>query len=139
MAAPKAGGAGGEEGRAGDQRLSRRHRLIHAGEFAEVFAQGNRYVGRLMVMWVCHAPEGPCRLGVVTSRRIGGAVIRSRARRRLREVFRLHRRALREAAAVVLVAKPGCAQAPWAELVEEFRRLAWRAGLSKSPESAGHS
>ena len=138
MAAPKASGGGDEEGRAGNHRLGRRHRLIHSREFAEVFAKGSRHAGRLMILGIFKAPDRPCRLGVVTSRRIGGAVIRNRARRRLREVFRLHREALRDVSAVILVARPGCAEAPWGELVEEFRRLARRAGIAKSPESAGN-
>ncbi len=75
------------------------------------------------------------RLGVVTSRRIGGAVERNRARRRLREVFRLHRAALRGPVDVVLVARAGCASAPWGELTQDFLRLARRAGLTADAEN----
>ena len=47
------------------------------------------------------SPGQSSRLGVVTSRKIGGAVARSRARRLLRESFRLHQRELAQAVDLV--------------------------------------
>ena len=119
--------------------LRRRHRLTHARDFEETFQQGQRFVGRYMILWTRAAPDASLRLGVVSSRRIGGAVTRNRARRRLREVFRLHRGMLTGKTDVVLVARSGCGMAPWEDLIEDFLRLSRRAGLNKKleGESAG--
>ena len=69
------------------------------------------------------------RLGVVASRRIGGAVKRNRARRLLRELFRRERKRMRGDFDVVLVARKEILDAEWEELVAELRRLAKAAGL----------
>jgi ribonuclease P protein component len=72
-------------------RLSRLSRLAQNRDFSRVRQTGQRLVlGCLIANWN-RLPEGmPPKLGVVTSKKIGGAVERSRARRLLRESFRLH-------------------------------------------------
>jgi ribonuclease P protein component len=75
------------------------------------------------------------RLGVTASRRVGGAVVRARCKRRLRELFRLHRDELSGLVLdVVINARGGCAGAPWEELRQDYlgcmRRL--RHGLESA-------
>ncbi len=120
----------------GDRRLGRRRRLLSSRCFQETFTQGRRYPGRYMILWTRQAPDAARRLGVVSNRRVGGAVERNRARRRLREVFRLNRGMLTGTADIVLVARAGCGAAPWRDLVEDFCRLARRAGIWKRVQSA---
>ena len=65
------------------------------------------------------AHEG--RFGVTATRRVGGAVARSRAKRRLRELYRIHRSEFEGYPADAVVnASPSCVSAPWAELEEDF-------------------
>jgi len=64
-----------------------------------------------------------CRVGVTASRRVGGAVIRSRCKRRLRELFRLHPEELSGTILdIVINARPECADAPWDDLRSDYRR-----------------
>jgi len=119
----------------GNRRLNRLQRLRFPAQFDEAYAGGRRYIGRRMVLWLRAGPDAALRLGVVTSRRIGPAVTRNRARRRLREVFRLNRWRLTGSVDVVLVARTGCDDAPWQELNGEFIALARRAGLIRDSES----
>ena len=62
-----------------------------------------------MVLYVLEGPSetasNPCALGVVTSRKIGGAVVRNRARRLLREAYRLNKHKLKPNLQIVLVAR----------------------------------
>lgn len=128
MAARPPPAESGAEPRRG--RFGRAQRLRSPVLFREAYEGGRRAVGRWMVLWARSGPDANRRLGVVSSRRIGGAVARNRARRRLREVFRRHRDRLTDSADVVLVARAGCAEAPWNELTEEFLRLARRVGIA---------
>ncbi|HIE10809.1 MAG TPA: ribonuclease P protein component [Kiritimatiellae bacterium] len=109
--------------------LSRGQRLRRPREFQEAYAQGRRWAGRYMVLWLRSGEGAALRLGVVASRRIGGAVKRNRARRLLRELFRRERKHMRGDCDVVLVARKELLDAGWEELVSELRGLARAAGL----------
>ena len=65
------------------------------------------------------------RLGIIASRRVGGAVERNRAKRRLRDLFRREapsraRDEGRRPMDVVVIARPGLIDAPFAILEEDF-------------------
>ncbi len=87
----------------------------------------------LRVTVLRRSDEEPARLGVVTSRRVGGAVQRNRTRRRLREIFRARRGEFAPGIWLVVVAKPGAAEAPFSELREEWLRLVKRLSILRDP------
>ena len=68
------------------------------------------------------------RLGVVASKRLGNAVARNRAKRRLRALFRLHQEALPEACDLVLIARRRALFDDWAVLEQRFLLTASRLG-----------
>jgi ribonuclease P protein component len=79
-----------------------------------------RRVGGL-IAFVAESEPGPPRVAVVAGRRIGGAVVRNRAKRRLREA--LAGAPMSEGRAYVVVAtSDAVAEAPWEDLVEWVRR-----------------
>ncbi|MEO0794273.1 MAG: ribonuclease P protein component [Verrucomicrobiota bacterium] len=70
----------------------------------------------------------PCRrLGVIASRRTGGAVQRNRAKRLLREAFRLNQHALPEHCDVILVARKELLDWSLEDLEKRFQDAAQRA------------
>ena len=73
--------------------------------------------------------EGPTRIGFITSKRVGGAVVRNTVRRRLREAVRGTRPQLCAGCWLVLVARHPAARASAAELADEWLRLARRASI----------
>ena len=90
-------------------------------------AEGRSVQGRLLRLSAALDPTGGAtRFGLVTSRRVGGAVIRNRVRRRLREICRLHRTMLAPGWLIVVVAKPAAVEASFSELREEWLILARR-------------
>jgi ribonuclease P protein component len=87
-------------------RFGRAARLKQGRDFARARQEGERLVvGSVIANWRRVEPGARSRLGVVTSSRIGGAVVRNRARRLLRECFRLHQHELTAAVDLVLVAR----------------------------------
>ena len=108
--------------------LSRNQRIRASRLFDEIFALRQRRQGRYLALWLKRGPETCRRLGVVAGRRIGGAVQRNRAKRRLREAFRLNRFRFRPDVDVVLVALPGILEASWQGLQDDLLGTAKRAG-----------
>lgn len=70
----------------------------------------------------------PARLGVVTSRRVGGAVERNAVRRRMREIFRLARPQVAPGTWMVVIAKRAAVGVTSAQLREEWMHVARKAG-----------
>jgi ribonuclease P protein component len=110
--------------------LHAKQRLRHTAQFQEAYAQDRRWHGRYMVLFLYANPAASLRLGVVASKRVGNAVERARAKRRLREAFRQHRAGFADSGHdVILVARRPILAAPWAEVVAELLKLAAQAGL----------
>ena len=69
------------------------------------------------------------RIGIITSRRIGNAVVRNSVRRRLREIVRAARPRMISGLWLVIVAKVPAAAAPFSALAEEWAQLARRGSI----------
>lgn len=110
--------------------LGAKQRLRRTGQFQEAYDQNRRVHGRHMVLFLHAAPDASSRLGVVASRRVGNAVERARAKRRLREAFRRHRALFTGVTDdVVLVARRSILDAPWAAVIADLLTLAVKSGL----------
>jgi ribonuclease P protein component len=66
---------------------------------------------------------------VVTGKAVGNAVARNRARRLMRESFRLHQRELAGPVDLVLVARPSIAGKKLADVERDFLRVLRQAGI----------
>ena len=120
-----------------DVGFSRLRRLTRSVPFREAYDQNRKFVGRFMVMWLRSAPDTALRLGVVSSRKVGPAVVRNRARRRLREAWRRLRPELCGDVDVVIAARATLPAASWEALNADLRGLAGRAGLWRAAQAAG--
>jgi ribonuclease P protein component len=89
-------------------RLTRAMRIRQRRDFARLRQTGQRIaVGSMVLNWM-EFPENPLsRMAVITTKKLGPAVTRARARRLLRECFRRHQHALRVPVDMVLVARRG--------------------------------
>ena len=86
--------------------LPRARRIKQGRDFARARNEGKRLVqGCLILNWVVLPAGSVSRLGVITGKRIGPAVVRTRARRLLREAFRLHQSNLMQPVDLVLIAR----------------------------------
>lgn len=114
--------------------LGRAARIKQGRDFARVRQQGERLVcGCLIANWQRLPAPARSRLGVVSSGKIGGAVVRNRARRLLRESFRLHQNELIGPVDLVLVARQSIAGKGFAQVEKDFLTTLRKAGLLKGP------
>jgi ribonuclease P protein component len=77
------------------------------------------------------------RFGISTSRRLGGAVVRNRIRRRIRESLRALAPRLEPGYDILLVARPASATASQAELAATLERLLSRGGALHKERTEG--
>jgi ribonuclease P protein component len=92
---------------------TQRRRLSRSAEFERVYRQGRSKGNRFFVLYVFPRGEGDDaadddgpRLGLSVSRRVGGAVERTRVKRVLREAFWAEAERLPEGSDYVVVARP---------------------------------
>lgn len=112
-------------------------RLKETHEFARVRTEGRTTRGAMMLLGVLEVEGGTgFRVGLVTSKRVGGAVLRNRLRRRLREIVRRHQHDLRANVWLVVVTRAAAARATSAELEAEWLKLARRAGVMPNGASS---
>jgi ribonuclease P protein component len=110
--------------------LGRRSRIKQGRDFLKVRQGGQRLVkGCLIANWLRLPEDTHSRLGVVVSKKVGDSVRRSRAKRLLRESFRIHQHELRQPVDLVLVARPSIANRAFAEVEKDFLTTLRQAGL----------
>ncbi|HEV3098442.1 MAG TPA: ribonuclease P protein component [Candidatus Udaeobacter sp.] len=108
----------------------KQRRLTRASEYERVKREGLVRRGKLLTLSATVVENsGLCRVGFVTSRRLGSAVVRNRVRRRLREIVRQHQHDLGQNFWIVLIAKRDAANASYRVLEDEWLRLARRASI----------
>jgi ribonuclease P protein component len=81
-----------------------------------------------MIMGV-YRKRASTRFGLVTSRRVGNAVVRNRLRRRLRELVRVSQPRIVPGTWIVLIVRAAAAPAGGDSLRSEFFALGRRAGI----------
>jgi ribonuclease P protein component len=82
-------------------------RLRRRREYVRVQRTGRRKHTSSFVVVSLDTGLDPTRLGVTVSSKVGNAVARNRIKRRVREVFRIHRSGLRAGTDLVVIAKRG--------------------------------
>ena len=74
------------------------------------------------------------RVGVTVSKKLGGAVVRNRVRRRRWEVYRLHEQQFAPGWDIVVVARSRCIRADFGKLTHAYLSLAEKAGILRQTQ-----
>jgi len=101
-------------------------RLKRRQDFEAVYRSGRKRVGREFVCYVARREGRGRRMGLSVSRKVGGAVVRNRVKRLIREVYRTNRSGMATDVDIVVVARPAAAGLSYAACSEALRKL-WRA------------
>jgi ribonuclease P protein component len=106
------------------QRMSgfaRLERIRRRVEFQQIYEQGARIHGRYSTLFVRRNTLAMGRLGIAATKKLGGAVVRNRAKRLIREVFR--RNKVAPGFDVVVIPKRELLDASLTVLEADYRNL----------------
>ena len=130
-----------------DAQFPRSARLLLSRDFKKVFDQKTNIVGKFMVIWRGDGAGENLRLGVVASKRtFRRAVDRNRAKRLLREAFRLNYSRFNANHDLVIIARRRILDASRQAVEREFVNLLRRARVPEfadtvagsEPKESGH-
>jgi ribonuclease P protein component len=114
----------------GSLAFQKTRRLISSRDFERVKQDGHSVRGKFIVLnFFDMQKPGVSRVGFVTNRNVGSAVVRNRVRRRLREIVRRRQHDLRDGFWIVVFARRGAGNASYSTLEGELLRLAKRASI----------
>ena len=82
-----------------------------------------------LVLYARKNNTGTNRVGVTVSKKLGGAVVRNRIRRRIREVYRLNEQKFAPGWDIVVVARSRCLTVSFEKLTQSYLALAEKAGI----------
>ena len=100
-------------------KFRRTQRIRRRAEFQEIYSHGTRVSGRYYTLFIQPNRLAVGRLGVAATRKLGGAVIRNRAKRIVREVFR--RSAIAPGFDIIVVPRRELLGVPFTVFETEYR------------------
>lgn len=101
----------------------REARLVRRGDFDRVYRAGKRFSSSHFTVFVRLNELAVNRFGFSIKKALGGAVVRNRIRRRIREIVRCHRQEIPTGWDIVIHPKSSVAKAPFAALTEDLLRV----------------
>jgi ribonuclease P protein component len=98
-------------------------------EFRSLYARGKHTAGVYLALYARRNRLGVTRLGITVSGKLGGAVVRNRVRRRIKEAYRLREGRFAKGYDIVVVARSKAIGAEFSALPDELLRLGGKLGV----------
>lgn len=111
--------------------FKKREKLAKSKEFQRVFECGRSFGSSTVAFYYCENDRGFPRAGFIASKKVSKrAVDRNRAKRLMREVFRLNKHKLKPVD-IVFIARKGILGKKYGDVEKDFLSLAKKAGILK--------
>lgn len=112
-------------------KLPRSRRITRRADFQRVRRNGQSIRGKFLVLGVLPDPglNEPFKLGLITTRKMGGAVARNRFRRKMRGIIHRIGERIVPGHWLVVIARNYSAEATSEQLEKEFKWMLHRSGL----------
>ncbi|MFH0886843.1 MAG: ribonuclease P protein component [bacterium] len=103
--------------------LSQDERLKKKADYDEVFKYGNKARGSNFLSVIRLKEDGKTRVGIITKRALGKAVIRNRIKRRLRGAYQKIKSEIESRADIILIPNVGVLKVEFSQLVTDLRNI----------------
>ena len=101
--------------------LRKKEKLLRYPEFKKIIENGKkRKISDACIVFWTENQVGWRRFGIIASKKIGPAVVRNRAKRKIREVFRLNKHKIKPALDIVIIAGKESVNLPFSILEKKI-------------------
>ncbi len=109
--------------------LAQDNRIKRSADYKRVFETGQKMFGRYVIVFFSPNQLENSRFGIITSKKLGNAVVRNRARRQIREIIRLQFNDTKARYDVVIVARAAIVGKTAAQIQKDLYVNFRKAGL----------
>jgi ribonuclease P protein component len=102
------------------RRFLKSNRILKRDAFVRTYEKGRKVHAKHFTAFVLPNDGGPARIGITTTRKIGNAVERNRARRLVREVFRRNRWLVPSGVDIVINVKKHLSKCNYQDIENDF-------------------
>ena len=98
-------------------------------DFQHVYKKGKSLANKHIVIFVLKNRENTNRLGISASKKVGGAVVRNKQRRRLKEAYRALETWVLPGHDIVILPRVGIVDISFTEMISNLRHLLRKHGI----------
>ena len=109
--------------------LDKNRRINRGKEYGYLYKNGRRITGKYLIIFVKENNLENNRFGIVTSKKIGNAVIRNRAKRQIREVIRKNLQLIRPGSNIIIVARFNIKEVDFDLIEKDYLKIMKKASL----------
>lgn len=110
--------------------MQRENRLTDRRDFNRVYRFGSSAANHQFVLYLNKRPkDGPLRLGISVSKKVGNAVVRNRVRRLIKEIVRLQMERLKTGLDIILIVRKPAAEMDYHQMEKSILHIFHRSDL----------
>ena len=109
--------------------MMREKKLRKIKEYATVYRRGEKIYGKYVLLFFMPNQQEISRFGVVTTKKVGNAVIRNKWRRRIKEIVREYGDDLQSGYDIIVLARPRIKESEFSSVKKDITRVLRKARL----------
>ena len=109
--------------------LAKKYRIKSSKEYNSIYRNGKKVLGKYIIVYILTNKLEYNRFGIATSKKIGKAVIRNKAKRQLRAIISNNMNKLRTSYDIVIVARYKIGSIDYELLKNDFDKVMGKSGL----------
>ncbi|MDP8219476.1 MAG: ribonuclease P protein component [Candidatus Theseobacter exili] len=104
--------------------LGRFERNTRTRDFQKIFSQGNKVVGKVLILYFAEEESPVRKLGVIVTKKMGNAVVRNSLKRKIKEAFRINKECFPSGTSIVVISRTAAKTASFSEIEQDLVTLA---------------